>query len=70
MRRDHEHTPPHSSGMKDADRIRLLLKEIWDVRESDDVEREPTLPRLWQELEYLVSQELDHKVTEELALHE
>jgi hypothetical protein len=56
--------------MKDADRIRLLLKEIWDVRESDDVEREPTLPRLWQELEYLVSQELDHKVTEELALHE
>lgn len=68
MRRDQVHTLQRNSGMKDADRIRLLLREIWDVRESEDPDRAPMLPQLWRELEDLVSQELDHKVTEALAL--
>lgn len=70
MKHDQTRTKSRPSRMKDADRIRLLLKEIWDVRDSDDPEREPTLPRLWWELEHLVSQELDHKVAEELAVQD
>ncbi len=70
MKHDQARTKSRPSGMKDADRIRLLLKEIWDVRESEDLERQPNLPKLWWELEHLVSQELENKVAEELALQD
>ena len=47
--------------MKDADRIRMVLREIWDVRESEDADGAKTLPHLWSELEQLVSEQLEHK---------
>ena len=70
MRHSHVDTLARSSSVRDTDRIRLLLKEIWDVRKSEDPEQEPALPKLWGELEHLVSQELEHKVTEELAVQD
>ena len=69
MKLDRIQVVQRTSGMKDADRIRMVLREIWDVRESEDADRAPTLPDLWGELERLVSKELEHKLTEEeLAL--
>ena len=70
MKHDQAQAILHPSGMKDADRIRVLLKEIWDVRESEDLDRIPKLPLLWGELEHLVSQELEHLVSQELAITE
>jgi len=70
MKNDSIQAVPRTSGMKDAHRIRMVLREIWDVRESEDPDKAPTLPHLWQELERLVSQELENKLTEELALQD
>jgi len=68
MKHDRIKVNQRTSRLKDADRIRMVLREIWDVRESEDADGAPTLPALWQELEQLVSKELEHKLTEELAL--
>jgi hypothetical protein len=70
MKHDKIQVVQRTSGMKDADRIRMVLREIWDVRESADSDRPPTLPDLWWELERLVSEELEHKLTEELPLQD
>jgi hypothetical protein len=70
MKHDKVQVDQRTSGMKDADRIRMVLREIWDVRESADPDRAPTLPDLWWELERLVAKELEHKLTEELTLQD
>ena len=61
MKHDRIQVVQRTSGMKDADRIRMVLREIWDVRESEDADGAPTLPHLWSELEQLVSEQLEHK---------